>query len=724
MGAEQLGQWLRQRWHHWRQPRVAALLVHDGGDTVRRIELISGLYRIGRDSGLDISIDQNAVSREHARIERIGSSWLLRDHGSTNGLWWQGRRVQELVLRDGDVVRLGPPLQQQLPELEFIAPPLPELVVLRQAVGAVILASLGFGGTLLLLSAALMPIRGSLATVRGPLAIYDRQGRAVSSLDTLNHRELPGLNAYPGVLVDALLASEDSRFWWHPGVDPIGTARALLTNLLGGRVLQGGSTLTQQLARSLYPDDVGNGETLVRKWRELLVALQLEARYSKRDLLLSYLNRVYLGVGWGFEDAAQHYFRRSARTLRLEEAALLVGLLPSPNGYDPCNDPQAALRSRNQVLAKMAASGRINDDRARRASRLPVLIHPQACSSNPALRGAPYYTDQVRRDLQQLVGDAAAQQGNYMIDTHLDLSLQQTVEQRLRRWISRHQGLGISQGAVVVLDARNGGIRAIAGGTDYRQSQFNRASMALRQPGSTFKLVPYLLALERGLTPASAVRCDPLAVGGLRYSSDCNGSISLRSALARSSNTAALRLAQRVGLEAMVQKARELGIASPLQPIPALALGQSEVTLLELTSAYGAIANGGIWHAPRTIRRLSDAEHCLGLADKGCRKAADGTPALANPGRRATSAAVSTDLQAMLQAVVRDGTGRAAYRGEGEGGKTGTSNDNRDLLFIGFSGSRQLVVGVWLGNDDNAPTRGSSALAAALWSEIIAAAGG
>ncbi|MEB3234320.1 MAG: transglycosylase domain-containing protein [Cyanobacteriota bacterium] len=724
MNPEALRERMRLLWQRWRTPQQPRLLLTFSSGERSSIDLIPGRYRLGRERGNEIVIDHSAVSREHARLEHNDGTWLLKDNGSTNGLWWQGRRIHELVLRDGDRVRLGPPQQQDLPELCFSAPPLPEVVRLRRLCGWMILGSLGLGGSLLLLSAWLMPIRGSLATVRGPLALYDRQGRPISSIDTLKHREWPGLSAYPAALIDALLASEDSRFWWHPGVDPIGTARALVTNLLGGRVLQGGSTLTQQLARSLYPDEVGDGETLVRKWRELLVALQLEARYSKRDLLLSYLNRVYLGVGWGFEDAAQHYFGRSARELNLEQAALLVGLLPSPNGYDPCIDPQAALRSRNQVLSKMAATGRLGDDRARRASRAPVVIAPQACRSNPALRGAPYYSDQVRRDLEQLVGAEAAQQGNYLVDTHLDLALQHRIEALLRRWLDRQRHLGLQQGAVVVLDWRNGGIVALAGGRDYRLSQFNRASMALRQPGSTFKLVPYALALERGLTPASSVRCDPLDWGGVRYGSPCRGNLSLTSALASSSNTAALRLARRAGLEAVVQKARDLGITAPLAPVPGLALGQSEVTLLEISGAYGAIANGGIWHAPRTIRRLTDAESCQGLADKRCRQAADQSPALANPGRRATTATASQQLQTMLQAVVRQGTGRAAYRGGGEGGKTGTSNDSRDLLFIGFDPARHWVVGIWLGNDDNSPTRASSALAAALWSEIIAAAGG
>ncbi|MEB3321313.1 MAG: transglycosylase domain-containing protein, partial [Synechococcaceae cyanobacterium] len=468
-------------------PAEGVLTLHEPGSPPRPIPLPGVCYRIGRDPDNDIRIEQGAVSRRHALLERHGRHWLLRDLGSTNGLWWRGRRVGQLLLRDGDLVRLGPPHEGGLPELSFGVVPPPRRRWLLQAAG-VALAGIASGGVLLLvLSAVQMPIRGSLATVRGPLVLYDRQNRPIASADDRRHRELGKLGDYPPVLLQALLASEDSRFWWHPGVDPIGTARALLTNLLGGRVLEGGSTLTQQLARSLYPDQVGQGETLGRKWRELLVALQLEARFSKRHLLLSYLNRVYLGAGWGFEDAARRFFGKPAAKLDLEEAALLVGLLPSPNAHDPCFDPEAALRARNAVLSKMAEAGSLSADRARRARRRPVQLAADACRASER-RAAPFYTDQVRRDLDALVGPDVAAEGNFLIDTHLDPDLQELVERLLRERIDASRSLDVRQGGVVVIDSRSGGILALAGGRDYRQSQFNRATMALRQPGSTFKL--------------------------------------------------------------------------------------------------------------------------------------------------------------------------------------------------------------------------------------------
>ena len=712
----------------------AARTGEDPGDSLvlqihaappQRLPLHGSCYRIGREPGSDLRVDHAVVSRRQALLERHGNDWLLRAQASTNGLWWQGRRVRELLLRNGDRVRLGPPDQADVPEIRFVRNPPPRLPPLLRGLALTWAALLGGGTLLVLFSSLTMPIRGSLAKVKGPLVVYDRQGTPIASVHDRRHRELERLGEYPEVLVDALLASEDSRFWWHPGVDPIGTLRAVAINLLGGRVLEGGSTITQQLARSLYPEWVGQGETLGRKWRELLVALQLEARFSKSELLLSYLNRVYLGAGWGFEDASRRLFGKPAAKLELEEAALLVGLLPSPNGNDPCVDPRAALKARNRVLERMASSWRLGADRARQARRLPVRLASDACRGDARLN-APFYVDQVRRDLGALVGEDVAGEGNYLIDTHLDPTLQKLVERLLRERLERARSAQVGQGAVVVLDSRSGGILAIAGGRDYQQSQFNRASMALRQPGSTFKLVPYLVALERGSRPEEGVSCAPLRWRGQRFESGCAGTISLRRALAISSNTAALRIARKVGLEAVVSKARDLGFSSPLSAVPGLALGQSEVTLLELTAAYAAVANDGVWHAPSTIRRLTDAEGCSSgdetEAEKGCRARAGRSTASA--GRRVMKTATARSMQSMLRGVVQGGTGTAASLGGKEWGKTGTTNEARDLLFVGSDPKHQRVIGIWLGNDDNRPTRATSAMAAALWAEIVRASEG
>lgn len=730
---------------------VGVLEILEPGCPPRRLVLHPGCYRIGRAADAEVSLQHAAVSRRHALLEQRRGRWLLSDLQSTNGLWWRGRRVRQLLLADGDGVRFGPQEQGELPEIRFHAGGSGGQLRPLRGLALVLAAAAGLGAVGLALAALLVPIRAQLSPMRGPLLLYDRAGRPIASAQDQRHRELRRLVDYPPRLIDALLASEDSRFWWHPGVDPIGTGRALVTNLLGGRVLEGGSTLTQQLARSLYPEQVGQGETLGRKLRELLVALQLEARFSKHDLLLSYLNHVFLGAGWGFEDASRRLFGHPASQLRLEEAALLVGLLPSPNGYDPCLEPAAALASRNGVLAKMVESGRLGAAEARAARRRPIQLAPGACKPGER-RALPFYSDQVRRDLDRLVGPDVAAEGNFLIDTHLDPGLQEQVERQLRQHIDASRSLGVNEGAVVVLDSRTGGILALAGGRDYRQSQFNRATMALRQPGSTFKLFTYLLALERGARPGDPVSCAPLDWRGQHFSSGCGGTLSLRQALAISSNTAALRLARDVGLEALVRKAREMGITTPLDPVPGLALGQSEVTLLELTAAYGAVANGGLWQQPSTIRRLTDAEQCAAGALGSCSERREGAlrgkaspsapmPADASgskgrsaggassatamdtaplfPSRRVMKESTARTLRSLLQSVVRGGTGTAAYVGGEEGGKTGTTNEGRDLLFVGFEPRRHWVMGIWLGNDDNRPSRASSALAAGLWSEIV-----
>ncbi|QEY33356.1 FHA domain-containing protein [Synechococcus sp. RSCCF101] len=679
-------------------------------------------YRIGRESGLEIRLDHPSVSRRHAVLQRLGRAWLLQDAGSTNGLWWRGRRVRELWLRDGDRVAFAPAEDPSAPVLVFHQAPSP-FRRLPGAVSGALLAIALAGVSALTAGLLTTPVSRQLAGARGPLLLFDRTDQPLASPESEGGGDQRRLEDGSERLVRALLASEDDRFWWHPGLDPIGTTRALLTNISGGRVLEGGSTLTQQLARSLYPEQVGRSDTLSRKWRELLVALQLEARFSKETLLLAYLNRVYLGVGWGFDQAAQHYFGRPSAALSLEQAALLVGLLPSPNGHDPCRHPERALEARNRVLQKMADSGRLSHEAARQARRRPVELDAGACRPRQGLRQAPFYTDQVRRDLADLLGPAVADEGNFLIETHLDPSVQSAVEQQLERLLARAEGLGVSEGAVVVLDYRNGGILALAGGRDYRLSQFNRATMALRQPGSTFKLMPYLVALGEGLSPADGVDCSPLTWAGQTFGSSCSGRLSLRAAFAVSSNTAALRLARQVGLDQVLRQARDLGISTPLSPVPGLVLGQSEVTLLELTAAYAAVANDGVWHQPTTIRRLLDVEACPAGTVASCRESPErASLSLAAP-RPVLRPDVARRMQELLRGVVRTGTGRAASLGGQEGGKTGTTNDSRDLLFVGYDPARHWAMGIWLGNDDNSPTRSSSALAASLWASIMREAG-
>ena len=695
------------------------LLVQQLNQSERSIELHGDSYQLGRDNNADIPLIHPAISRLHARLVRCGRHWRLIDEQSTNGLWWQGRRIQEIELRDGDQIALAPASEPDAPQLIFRNPSDQNRRSWVNLIGLVIAITLTAGSGLLVVANLSVPVRGRLARVQGPIALYDRNDRPISSVDSERHNELKGLDSFSPLLINAVIASEDSRFWWHPGIDAIGTLRALVTNVQGQEVLEGGSSLTQQLARSLYPDQVGQGDTLERKWRELLVALQLESRFSKSDLLLSYLNRVYLGVGYGFEDAAQAYFDTSAGSLRLDQAALLVGLLPSPNGHDPCRHPARALQARNLVLNKMADQGTISLDTARLTRRRPIQLTPDACDRRHT-DAAPFYSDQVQRDLAALVGTDVAAEGNFLIETYYEPRLQAVIQHQLRRALRVHSGRGIEQGAAVLIDSRSGGVLAISGGRDFRSSQFNRASMALRQPGSTFKLFSYLAALEQNISPDQQFNCGPLHWGGQQFDSDCAGQRNLIQAFALSDNTVALRLAQRIGIDQVVRQARALGITTPLSPVPGLTLGQSEVRLIELTSAYAAVENSGLWSPATTIRRLVDAETCASETTDRCRSRS--TPVTTS--RQAIRADTALKMQKMLRAVVQKGTGQAAALGGNEGGKTGTTNEGRDLLFIGYEPTNHWVLGIWLGNDDNTPTTGSSAIAAGLWGDIIRAAQG
>jgi peptidoglycan glycosyltransferase len=697
---------------------VAELWLNQNNEPPKCYYLYGQIYRIGRDNDAEIVINHPAVSKRHAILEQSKGRWFLKDYGSTNGLSWAGKKIELIELENGDRVRLGPAGANDLPFIEFrYSGRRPWLMKSFKLFSALTIGAGSFGLLLLIIGSSTVGVRGSLAPVRGPMVLYDRNNRPISNSNGSGHRELAGLSEFSPHLIKALLASEDTRFWWHPGIDPIGTTRALVTNLQGGKVLEGGSTLTQQLSRSLYPDQVGQGETLGRKWRELMVALQLEARFSKRDLLLSYLNRVYLGMGWGFEDAAQLFFNLPAKDLSLEQAALLVGLLPSPNGNDPCAFPQQALSARNGVLTKMASEGVLPEDVVRRARRTPVVLAARACAFRER-KPSPFYTDQVHRDIENLLGPEVANEGNFLVDTNLDPVLQEVAETKLREYLRPGNGWGIDQGAVVVLDSRSGAVLSLVGGKDYNTSQFNRATQALRQPGSTFKLMTYLVALDRGLKPDDLISCAPLDWGGQSFNAGCGGSLALSQAFAISSNTAALRLGRRYGLDAVVKKARDLGITTPLAAVPGLVLGQSETRLIEMTAAYGAIANNGIWLQPTTIRRLTDAEPCAD-GGKNCRHQSQ----TRSSSRRVMSSKQAQIMQGMLRVVIQGGTGAAASLGGAEGGKTGTTNEGRDLLFIGYEPSRHWVMGIWLGNDDSSPTAASSAVAAQLWGEIIRSAG-
>ncbi|WP_302883419.1 transglycosylase domain-containing protein [Kovacikia minuta] len=455
--------------------------------------------------------------------------------------------------------------------------------------------------------------------------------------------------------------------------------------------------------------------------REAAVALKLETVYSKDFLLLTYLNRVYMGSGtYGFEDAAQFYLGKSAKDLTLSEAATLAGILPGPNSFNPVRDYQKAIELRDRVLNRMVEMGMVSQDEAQKARRSRIEVNPKAREELESMR-APYYYSYVLDELRQLLGEQLAEEGNFIVETGVDLAAQSAAETSLRDAVNTTgASAGFSQGALVTVDSKTGEIVALVGGTDYKKSQFNRANQAYRQPGSTFKVFAYTAAIEQGISPGNTYSCAPLTWDG-QFFEGCRsggGAMDMYNGIALSENVIALRVAQEIGLERVASMARRMGIQSKLNLVPGLVLGQSEATPLEMTGAFSVLANRGVRNRPHAIRRILDGGECKDRNNfKTCRIIYPATP-----DRELNQTVLESDvanvMTELLRGVVSGGTGSAAAIVPGAVGKTGTTNDNRDLWFIGFIPDG-LVTGIWLGNDDNAPTSGSSAQAAQVWGSYM-----
>ena len=490
----------------------------------------------------------------------------------------------------------------------------------------------------------------------------------------------------PPYLVQAIVATEDRRFFEHLGFDPMALARAIVANLRAGRVRQGGSTLTQQLAKNIFlkPD-----RTLRRKVQELLLAFWLEANFSKEQIFTLYINRVYLGSGtYGVDAAARRYFGKSARRVSLHEAAVLAGLLKAPSRYSPVRSRKAAEDRARIVLSTMVAAGFLDAKTAKRTAALKLA----PVAGTKRTDAARYFTDWALERVTGFVGRPGA---DLIVRTTMDTRLQDLAETRLRAALVKNgRARHISQAALVSMSP-DGAVRALVGGRDYRDSQFNRAFQALRQPGSAFKLFVYLAGMENGLSPDDRFVDGPLRIGKWQprnYSGTFLGAVTLREAMARSVNTVAVQVSERVGRGRVIDAARRLGITSPLKSHPSLALGASEVSLVELTSAYGVIANGGVAVWPHGISEIRER------GGRVLYRRTDGAAA-----QVVTPDAVGK-MNDLLRGVVGWGTGKAANPARPAGGKTGTSQDFRDAWFIGYTG--ELVTGVWMGNDDNSPVAG------------------
>jgi penicillin-binding protein 1A len=548
--------------------------------------------------------------------------------------------------------------------------------------------------------------------------LYDTNNNLISALFE-EHRIAIRLEEMSPHLTTAVLVTEDRRFFDHDGVDLRRIAAAFVANQKAGEIVEGGSTITQQLVRSILLDPE---RTYSRKLKEAILARRLEERYSKRDILEAYLNRVYFGDGYyGVEAAALGYFGKSASELDTAEAATLAGLIKGPSIYAPTKNPDLCRKRRDLVLAEMRAGGAISDHEYETSVAVPVKTllargEKRGVADPRHAHGAEYFRDAVSRELIERFGADAVYTGGLRVYTTLDRDLQRLAENvmatRLRGFNRRLQG------ALVAIDPQTGWVKAIVGGRSFHETQFNRALDARRQPGSAFKPFIYAAALESGFSPGSVIdgldtpiptRQGPWLPSGEHETS----STSLRTGLALSSNRAAAHLLQNVGIHRTLDLVQRFGINSPLPPVPSLALGSGEVTLFELTSAYGVFANRGVWKEPTMIRRVVDRY---------------GREVYASPDSQRTviSEATAYMMASMMSDVLTYGTGASA-RGQGvrfrAAGKTGTSQDYSDAWFVGFTPA--LVAGVWFGYDKPRPIadRGfASVVAVPAWARFMSGA--
>ncbi|MGJ4968907.1 penicillin-binding protein 1A [Bradyrhizobium sp. HKCCYLRH1073] len=520
--------------------------------------------------------------------------------------------------------------------------------------------------------------------------------------------EMAGANValkdLPPYLPKAFIAIEDRRFYQHFGIDPIGIARAVVANILHRGVSQGGSTLTQQLAKNLF---LTQERTLARKLQEAELALWLERKYSKREILELYLNRVYFGSGaYGVEAAAQRYFGKSARQVTIGEAAMLAGLVKSPSRLAPNRNPEGAAKRAQTVLAAMAEAKFITEAQAQ-----AQIAHPSVAVKPAGAGTINYVADWIGEVLDDLVGQV---EESIVVETTIDPKLQSVAEAAIiDELAAKSVKFNVSQGALVAMTP-DGAVRAMVGGRNYADSQFNRAVTAKRQPGSAFKPFVYLTAIEQGLTPDTVRQDAPLDLKGWRpenYTREYFGPVTLTQALAMSLNTVSVRVGLEVGPKNVVRTAHRLGIASKLDPNPSIALGTSEVSMIELVGAYAPFSNGGLTVSPHVVTRIRTLDGKL-LYMRQTEQ-----PAQVIEPRNAAM------MNQMMQETLISGTAKKAeIPGWIAAGKTGTSQDFRDAWFIGYTA--HLVTGVWLGNDDNSPTKKATGggLPVEVWTRFMRSA--
>ena len=488
----------------------------------------------------------------------------------------------------------------------------------------------------------------------------------------------------PAYVPAAFVSIEDRRFYEHGGFDTIGIARAIITDIAKGRAAQGASTITQQLARNLFLND---DQTPQRKAQELVYAVQLDRVYTKQQILGLYLSRIYFGAGaYGIEDASQRYFNKPAARLTLHEAAILAALPKSPTNYNPVDQPDRSAQRVRLVLDSMVDTHAITS--AQRAEALAQPVHVWKDAANAPAQYFVDYMDQQERSL------AGPLKQDTVVDTTLDMGMETAAAAAATETVDRFQPKGVQQAALVSIDGE-GRLKAMLGGVNYAASPFDRAVQAHRQAGSSWKPFVYLTALEQGRTPDTVVVDEPITFGSWsprNFEDSFEGPVTMQQALAHSINTVAVRLADEVGRPTVAATAHRLGIASPINTDPAMALGTTLVTPIEMATAYSALSNGGQRVSPYGIERIR-----VGGRVVYQHRYAGQAQVIANP--------PLSELNQMLRAVVGGGTGtRAAVPGYDIAGKTGTTSDFKDAWFCGFTGGLTTVV--WMGRDDATPMRG------------------
>lgn len=565
-------------------------------------------------------------------------------------------------------------------------------------------AALVVGGLMVWYASELPNITEAMVFERRPTIIIKADDGSVLDRYGDIKGETVSIDDLPPHVVQAVLAVEDRRFYSHMGVDPLGIARAFFVNIVRGGYVQGGSTITQQLAKNLF---LSRERTLKRKVQEAMLALWLERKLSKDEILSAYLNRVYLGGGaYGIDAAARVYFNKRASELSLRESATIAGLLKAPSRYSPAANPELSAQRTETVLNAMVDAGYIEEADFTKLSKLPPAPRRKP-SSGDTVR---YFTDYVVEQMNDLVGIS---EKDLIVETTLDRTIQQTAEVAITKALLAAADENAAQGAAVVLRL-DGAVVAMVGGRDYTTSEFNRATDALRPPGSSFKPIVYLAGLESGLTPSTIAMDEPITTGRYRpqnYGNEYFGEVTLTEALTRSLNTVAVNLMRHTGPEAVIGLARRLGITADLEPNLSLALGSSGVPVIQMATAYATLGRGGSAVEPYAITRITDEDGKVYYERD-----------IPTSNQQVVERRLVYDLAGMMRSVVENGTGRAAMIAWPAAGKTGTSQDFRDAWFNGFTD--RYAAAVWIGNDDNSPTKRvtGGSHPARIWREIMTSA--